>query len=215
MKLLSVNIGRPRPVPYRGKLVSTGIFKSPAGGPLTMRKTNLEGDGQADSINHGGEHKAVYAYAHEMYDYWAAELQRDDLTWGQFGENLTVAGMPDDEVCIGDIYAIGQAHVQVTQPRAPCFKLGIRMGDAAFVKRFLQTCRVGFYLRVLREGEVAAGDSIERLTRDPHEVTVMEACRLMHFDKRNADAIRAVLNVEGLSPDWREAFEKLLSAVSR
>lgn len=211
MKLLSVNVGLPRPVPHDGQVVTTGIFKQPVDGPVMMRLGGLDGDGQADLANHGGQHKAVYAYTHEMYAHWAGELGRDDFTLGQFGENLTVCEMPDDEVCIGDVYRIRAAEVQVTQPRAPCFKLGLRMGDAAFIKRFLQSCRVGFYLRVLEEGEVAAGDDIERITADPRRVSVMDACRLMHFDRANRAAIERVLAVDALSPAWREAYEAIIT----
>jgi MOSC domain-containing protein YiiM len=210
MRLLSINVGRPRPLAHNGELVQSGIFKSPVVGPVMLRKTNLDGDGQADLANHGGESKAVYAYSHKMYDYWQAELKRSDFNFGQFGENLTVSGMPDDQVSIGDVFRIGGAVVQVTQPRAPCFKLGIRMGDPSIVKRFLQTCRVGFYLRVLSEGVLAAGDAIEVVSRDPQRISVMEACRLRFFDKMNAAAIRRVLQVAALSPAWREQFENLL-----
>lgn len=210
-KLLSVNVGRPRPVAYQDRLVSTGIFKQPVEGPLMLQRTNLAGDGQADLAVHGGEDKAVYVYAHEMYAYWQNELGRDDFAPGQFGENFTVEGLTDEVVCIGDVYRVGQALVQVTQPRAPCFKLGIRMNDATFPKQFLQNGRVGFYLRVLAEGLVAAGDEITCEWRDPHGISVEQVCRLLYFDRQNAAAIRRVLNIAGLSDAWRESFEKLLS----
>lgn len=212
MKLLSVNVGRPRPVPHGGKLVETAIFKEPFAGPVMVRSTNLEGDRQADLVNHGGEHKAVYAYDHAMYDYWRRELSRDDFTFGQFGENLTVEGMPDDEVCIGDVCQIGTARLQVTQPRAPCFKLGIRMSDPGIVKKFLQTCRVGFYLRVLEEGRIEAGEEIALIERGPQQISVMQTCRLMYFDKGNVDDVRRLLQEDALSPAWREPLARRLTS---
>ncbi len=149
MKLLSINVGRPRPVPYRDGVVSTGIYKEPVAGRTWLRRLNLDGDGQADLRVHGGEDKAVYAYPFERYAFWSRELRRNDLGYGQFGENLTVEGLLEEQVHIGDVYRIGAALLQVSQPRSPCFKLGVRMGDAAFVARFAAANYTGFYLRVL------------------------------------------------------------------
>lgn len=215
MQLLSINVGRPRPVAHRGELVPTGIFKSPVRGPVRATKLGLVGDSQADLVNHGGEFKAVYAYQHEMYDVWARELARDDFTLGQFGENLTVTGMPDDEVCIGDIYQIGTATLQVTQPRAPCFKLGIRLGDAAFVKRFFQSCRVGFYLRVLVEGDLQAGDAITLVERSSDSAaerfSIERTFQIMLIERArrdNWDEIRRLLTIDGFAPAWREPLKE-------
>ena len=162
MKLLSVNVSQPKEVSYNGKRVKTGIFKEPVSGRTMMRRLNLDGDGQGDPTVHGGIHKAVYVYPIEHYHYWKRELSRDDLTYGKFGENLTVEGMLEDTVHIGDIFRIGEALVEVSQPRVPCFKLGMKMRDPQIVKPFLESERVGFYVRVLEEGEVGAGDTIER-----------------------------------------------------
>ena len=208
-ELLSINVGGPRAVVYQGRFISTGIFKTAVDGPVALSPTNLAGDGQADLNNHGGEDKAVYCFAHEQYAHWADQLDRDDFTLGQFGENFTTTGLSDTEVCVGDIYRVGETTVQVTQPREPCYKLGIRMKDAALVKRFLARCQVGFYLRVLQTGMVTAGDEIELLTPDPQRMTVESVCRLLFFDRDNRAAIEKVLTIEGLSDAWRGAFESI------
>ena len=177
MKLISVNVGLPRPVPYQDGIVSTGIYKESVAGPVWVRRLNLDGDGQADLKVHGGEHKAVYAYPLEHYAFWSRELGRNDLGYGQFGENLTVEGLLEEQVNIGDVYRIGKALLQVSQPRAPCFKLGIRMGDARFPARFPAANRTGFYLRVLEEGRVAAGDAIMLAERSGNPVSVSDVFR--------------------------------------
>jgi MOSC domain-containing protein YiiM len=216
MHLLSIQVGRPRPVAHRGELVQTGIFKQPVAGRVQVTKLGLAGDGQADLVNHGGEYKAVFAYQHEMYDVWRRELSRDDFTLGQFGENLTVTGMPDDEVCIGDVYRIGSATLQVTQPRTPCFKLGLRLGDPSFVKRYFNACRVGFYLRVLEAGDLAAGNPIALLTRPAERFTIERTFQLRHLEahqRTNLEEIRRLVTIDSLSPTWREALaERLASA---
>ncbi len=162
MKLLSVNVSPPKEVAHGGKTVTTGIFKEPVDGRVMLRTLNLDGDGQADLTGHGGIYKAAYAYSVENYDYWKRELGRTDFTFGQFGENLTVEGMLEDEIHVGDVFRAGGALVEVTQPRVPCYKLGIKMGLRGFEKTFLASRRVGFYLRVLEEGEVGADDADER-----------------------------------------------------
>ena len=168
MRLLSVNVSPPKEVLHGSETVETGIFKEPVAGRVMLRELNLDGDGQADLINHGGVHQAVYAYPIEHYDYWRRELGREDFGFGQFGENFTVEGMPEDEVHIGDVFRVGgDALVEVSQPRTPCFKLGIRMGLPRFPKLFLKSGRIGFFLRVLEEGEVGAGDAGERVARPP------------------------------------------------
>jgi len=178
MKLISVNVSKPREVVARGRAVTTGIFKAPVAGRVRLGRLNLEGDGQADLRVHGGPDKAVYAYPFENYDYWKRELGRSDLAYGQFGENLTVEGMLEGEVYIGDVFKVGSALLQISQPRFPCYKLGIRMGSSGFPKRFLASGRSGFYLRVLEEGEVGAGDPIELARADPERLTVLEASRI-------------------------------------
>ena len=159
MKLLSVNVSLPREISHKGRTVTTGIFKEPVADRVMLRELNLDGDGQADLIGHGGVYKAAYVYSHEHYDHWAKELGRDDFAFGQFGENLTVEGMLDHDIHVGDRFRIGGALVEVTQPRVPCFKLGIRMGVESFENVLLSSNRVGFYLRVLEEGEVAPATS--------------------------------------------------------
>lgn len=211
MKLLSVSVSRIRDVPHAGGTVSTGIFKEPLEGRVKVRTLGLEGDAQADRLNHGGADKAVYAYTVENYAYWQRELGRDDFRHGQFGENLTVEGMLDDAVHVGDAFRVGGALLQITQPRAPCYKLGIRMGSREFPKRFLASSRVGFYLRVLEEGEVGAGDDIQRVETEPVRMTVREMTRLLHFEPKNLEGARRALAIEGLSAAWRESFEHRLA----
>lgn len=210
MKLISVNVGRPRPVPHEGRVVSTGIFKEPVAGPVLLRRLNLDGDGQADLRVHGGADKAVYAYPYEHYAFWEAELGRKDFSHGQFGENFTITGWLEDVVCIGDEFRIGTARVQVTQPRSPCFKLGIRMHDGQFPARFAAANRTGFYLRVLREGRVSAGDAIERVAHDADSMNVRDVFRLRHDCGTRAEYERAA-RLPGLSLSWRAAFEKRLA----
>jgi len=175
-KLLSVNVGRPREVEHLGRTVRTAIFKEPVAGPVRVGRTNLEGDRQADLRVHGGPEKAVYAYDLSAYEHWRRELGRE-LPFGQFGENLTVEGLPETEVSIDDVYRVGGALLQVSHPRSPCYKLGIRMGSPAFLKTFLESGRTGFYLRVLEEGDVQAGDAIELVRREPEAPTVLETVR--------------------------------------
>ena len=210
MKVLSVNVGRPRSVAYNDTTVMTGIFKQAVEGPVVLHTDHLEGDGQADLRVHGGSHKAVYLYPHEHYAYWQQQLGREAFAYGQFGENLTVSGMLEAGVHIGDRYAIGDTVLQVTQPRTPCFKLGIRMGLAAFPKTFMASGRVGFYVRVLQTGSLQAGQAISCLGRDPAAISVEQAWRLFHLERDNRAGIQALLAVEALSPSWREAFEKRL-----
>ena len=210
MKLISVNIGMPRPVPHEGRVVSTGIFKESVAGPVFLRRLNLDGDGQADLRVHGGADKAVYAYPLEHYAFWARELGRNDFSHGQFGENFTITGWLEDAVCIGDEFQIGAVRVLVTQPRSPCFKLGIRMGDDQFPARFAAANRTGFYLRVLREGRVAAGDAIERVAHDTDSLSVRDVFRLRHGGGTRAEYERAALS-PALSPSWRVVFEKQLA----
>ena len=206
MQILSVNVGRPRQVLYHGRAVMTGIFKEPVEGPVALGRLNLAGDQQADLQVHGGVDKAVYCYPHEHYDYWRRQLDRDDFVLGQFGENLTTRGMLEEDVLIGDVYRIGAARVQVSQPRMPCFKLGIRMDDPSILKPFLQSLRVGFYLRVLEEGEIAAGEPVERVERDESSLSVREVCRLYHFERDDREALRRAADLSALPIEWRNGF---------
>ena len=177
MQLVSVNVSLPRPVQFEGRTITTGIFKEPVHGRVMLRTLNLDGDGQADPSVHGGPDKAAYVYPLEHYERWKSELGREDLSFGQFGENFTVTEMPESRVRVGDVYRIGGAVVQVTVPRSPCFKLGLKMGSKDFPKLFLTSGRFGFYLRVLEEGDVGAGDRVELLRTDPTAPTVLEAAR--------------------------------------
>lgn len=208
-RLLSVNVSLPKPVEHEGQLVWTGIFKEPVQGRVALRRLNLDGDRQADLSVHGGVDKAVYAYPVEHYDHWRRALGRD-LPLGQFGENLTVSGMLESAISIGDAYRIGAATVQVTQPRTPCFKLGIRMGDRRFLRPFLASGRTGFYLRVLEEGELGAGDAIEIVHRDPAGLTVAEVLRLAYEDREDIEGSRRAAAVEALSEGWRNMFRARL-----
>jgi len=174
LKLLSVNVGMPREVDWHGRLVRTSIFKSPVSGPVRVATLNLEGDEQSDLTVHGGVHKAVYAYPSEHYLFWRKEIPGLDLSWGAFGENFTTEGLLEEAVHIGGLFRVGSAEFVVTQPRMPCFKLGIRFGRPDIMKRFLQSGKSGFYFSVLEEGRVTAGDSVERITRDEHGVTVTD-----------------------------------------
>lgn len=211
MKLLSVNISGPKEIIHRGKTVTTGIFKDPMEGRVMLRRLNLEGDGQADLWAHGGAFRAVYVYSIENYAHWRSELGRDDFTYGQFGENFTVEGMLDDQVHVGDIFRIGSALVEVSQPRVPCHKLAIKMGIEGFQNRFLESGRLGFYLRVLEEGEVGAGDAIERVSLDPRGMTVRDVSNLLYFNKTNLEAAQKALSIPALSQGWKESFEERLA----
>jgi MOSC domain-containing protein YiiM len=202
MKLLSIQVGLPREVRWQRRTVSTGIFKEPVQGPVMMRRLNLDGDRQADLSVHGGTHKAVYVYPGEHYGPWRAELPGVALPWGAFGENFTTDGLVEDEVHIGDRMRIGEAEVLVTQPRMPCFKLGIRFGDPEMVNRFLESRRSGFYLAVLREGRVEAGDAFELIGQDPNLVTVDDVNRLFLGEPDN-DTLARALQVEALPEDWK------------
>jgi MOSC domain-containing protein YiiM len=211
MKLLSVNVSLPIGVPHGRKTVSTGIFKEPVAGRIMLRKTNLDGDRQADLENHGGVDRAAYAYTIENYDHWRRELDREEFAFGQFGENFTVEGMMEDGIHIGDVFRVGDALVEVSQPRPPCFKLGIKMDRPSFPKTFLASGRVGFYLRVLEEGEVGAGDAFERVEIDPERVTVREMSRLLFFEPESLEGAKRALRVRALSPGWRSSFRERLT----
>jgi MOSC domain-containing protein YiiM len=216
MKLVSVNVGLPREVAWHGMNVTTGIFKQPANGLVPLRKLNLEGDRQADLTVHGGEDKAVYCYPVAHYDYWKKELQDRELPIGMFGENFTLdfvrdSGLPEDLVHIGDRFSVGSAEVVVTQPRLPCYKLGIRFQMDDMVKRFLASGRTGFYLAVTREGEVGAGDDFNAISRDSNGVTISQITRL-YIAKRYSDGdvrvLERALRVPSLPESWKEYFRE-------
>jgi MOSC domain-containing protein YiiM len=208
MKLISVNIGLPREVTWNGKVVSTGIFKAPVSDRVMVRSLNLDGDGQADLAVHGGADKAVYAYPLEHYDYWRSELPETELPLGIFGENFTTTGVKEEEVNIGDRFEVGTATLMVTQPRTPCYKLGIRFGRPDLVKRFLASRRTGFYLRVLQEGEVGAGDTLELVSRDENNITVADITQLYIRAADNPELLRRAVQLEALPKIWRDYFRR-------
>jgi MOSC domain-containing protein YiiM len=217
MKVISVNVGLPREVNWHGQLVTTGIFKEPVEGRVALRKLNLDGDRQADLRVHGGAHKAVYCYPLGHYDYWKKELPGRELPMGMFGENFTIeddgAGQMEESVYLGDRYSVGTAEVAVTQPRLPCYKLGIRFGSDDMVKRFLASGRTGFYAAVVQEGEVGAGDEMKLIGRGAEGVAVSEITRL-YVAKRYGDAeiraVRRALRVEELPEGWKGYFRERL-----
>lgn len=211
MKLLSVNVSLPREASWGGKPVATGIFKRPVPGRVLVRTLNLEGDGQADLRVHGGPDKAVYAYPSEHYPFWRRELPEIEFRWGMFGENLTTAGLLENEVNIGDRFRIGSIELIVTQPRMPCYKLNVRFGRKDIAKRFLRSRRTGFYFAVKREGEIGAGDSITRLARDKRDVTVADITRLYVDDEADLRMLRRALELEALPNDWHEYFRERIT----
>ncbi|CAG7650627.1 Protein YiiM [Paenibacillus solanacearum] len=209
MQLLSLYVGKPVKAEYKGKPLETGIYKQPAEGTVFLARTNLEGDGQADLINHGGPDKAVCVYSQEHYAYWEQRSGRK-LEGCAFGENFTVSGMPEAEVCIGDVFELGSAAVQISQPRQPCFKVALKQDWPELPVWIQDTGYSGYYLRVLQEGFVAAGQPFRRIARDASGVTIAEANRLKYHDKSDMDGIRKLLAVGALSASWRESFEKRL-----
>ncbi|MGI8933143.1 MAG: MOSC domain-containing protein [Phormidesmis sp.] len=208
MKILAVCVGLPRNVEWKGKPVMTGIFKQPVSERVRMRSLNLEGDRQADLTVHGGVEKAVYAYPSEHYPYWRQALPDEALPWGAFGENLTVEGLLETDVNIGDRFRIGSAEVMVTQPRFPCFKLNLKFGRDDMVKRFLNSHLSGIYLSVVKEGDIAAGDKIELIHRDQHDITVADIV-LIYMREANEDLIRRAIGVPALAADLRSYFQRL------
>jgi ferredoxin-NADP reductase/MOSC domain-containing protein YiiM len=209
-RLLAVNVGVPREVPWEGKTIRTAIWKRPVSGPVMVRRINLDGDDQADRRAHGGEHRAVFVYQIDSYRYWERELGRDGFTFGQFGENFTVDGLADDQVCIGDRYRIGQAIFEVTQPRVTCFRVGIRMNEPRMPSLLVAHHRPGFYLRVLQEGTVQTGDEIVRLGVGPEQLTVAEVDGLLYLPHRSRRRLEQAVRVPALSEGWRGSFQQLL-----
>lgn len=210
MKIISISVSRPRLVIWKGEPVSTGIFKEPVAGPVMLRTLNLDGDRQADLTVHGGPSKAVYAYPSEHYEFWKQELPEMQLPWGMFGENLTTEGLMEAEVNIGDRFRIGEAELMVTEPRMPCYKLGIKFGRADILRRFLSSGRSGFYFSVLQEGLVAAGDRVVPLSQDKHGVKVADITRLYARDRDDLATMRRAIEVEALPDSWRDYFRQRL-----
>ncbi len=209
-RLLSVNVGMPKNVAWRGKTVFTGVFKDPVDGPRRVRKVNVDGDGQGDLAGHGGEQRAVFVYQIDSYRYWEGELVRNDFTYGQFGENFTVDGLADDEVCVGDRYQIGDAVFEVTQPRVTCYRVGIRMNDPRIPAMLVSHHRPGFYFRVLKEGDVQAGDDIIKLASGPEHMRVAEVDALLYLPGHPRQQLLRALRIPALSPGWQSSFRALL-----
>jgi MOSC domain-containing protein YiiM len=214
MKLLSVNVGLPRDVTYRERSYPTAIFKDPVAGRVAVDRLNIQGDRQGNPQTHGGPDMAVYVYSHDHYAFWADDLGMDQLPFGAFGENLTVAGMADDEVSIGDVFSIGTARFQVTEPRTPCHKLAMKFDDPALPRRFFKAGRLGFYFRVLDEGEIGAGDEIICDARDPAGLTVAETAGIWADKGAGRDALERAIGVGPLSAGWRQTFQLRLAAAS-
>jgi MOSC domain-containing protein YiiM len=210
VRIVSVHAGLPRQIEWRGKAVTTSIFKTPVAGRVPVTRLNIAGDRQSDLSVHGGADKAVYAYPSEHYEFWRSELPGTDLPFGAFGENLTTEGLREDGVHIGDRFRAGSAEFVVTQPRMPCFKLGIRFNRPDMVKRFLRSGRTGFYLAVLREGEIGAGDSIEPVALDASQITVADVVALYAADGANQDLLRRASESAALPESWREYFRERL-----
>ena len=209
-RLLSLNVGLPRDVSWRGRIVHTGIWKEPVRGRRMVRRLNIDGDGQGDLAGHGGEHRAVFVYQIESYRYWKKELGRTEFTYGEFGENFTVEGLSDNEVCIGDRYRVGSALFEVTQPRVTCYRVGIRMNEPKMAALLVSHGRPGFYFRVVEEGEVGAGDEIVRVMPGPEGMTIAEVDALLYKPGHTADRLERALRVPALSAGWRDSFRALL-----
>ena len=210
MKVLSVNVGLPRKVLFNGQIINTAIFKDPVKGPIMLRKLNLDGDRQADLTVHGGIDKAVYSYPVEHYDYWRKQFPDTDLKWGMFGENFTTEGLLEDAVNVGDQFQIGSAKIVATQPRMPCYKLGVRFGRMDVIRRFMTSGRPGIYFKILKEGEVKTGDKIKNIKRDKNNVTVKDIVSL-YISKNHIDIIemmRRAIKIRDLPEGWRYEFEQ-------
>ena len=210
MKLVSLNVARPRLVVYKGQSINTGIFKQPVSGPVQLRTLNLDGDRQADLSVHGGPHKAVYGYPSEHYSFWRKELPGVDLPWGMFGENFTTSGLAEDELHVGDRFQIGSSIVTVRQPRTPCYKLAAKFQRDDMLERFLLSGRSGFYFSVEQEGTVAAEDDFQLLKQNQDGITISEMNRLFVREKYNQDLLRKAIHTAALPDDWREYFAERL-----
>jgi len=209
--LLSVNVGMPKDVSWHGKTVYTGVWKEPVAGPQMVRRLNIDGDGQGDKQGHGGEQRAVLVYQVQSYEHWQRHFGRDDLSWGNFGENLTVDGLPDDEVCIGDRYRIGEAEFEVTQPRVTCYRVGMRLGEPEMPALLVSHHRPGFYMRVITEGRIQAGDQIVKTTTGPGALSVADTDALLYLPGRDHAKLQAAMAIPALSPGWQQSFRDLLA----
>jgi ferredoxin-NADP reductase/MOSC domain-containing protein YiiM len=210
--LVSVNVGLPKNVPWQDKIVYTGVWKRPVPGPAMARRLNIDGDGQGDLAGHGGEQRAVLVYQLDSYHHWQQYFGRDDLSHGSFGENLTVDGLPDDEVCIGDRYRIGQAEFEVTQPRVTCYRVGLRLGEPELPALLVGHHRPGFYMRVITEGHIQAGDAIVKTRTGPHALSVADTDALLYLPGRDPAKLQAAVQIPALSPGWQGSFRDLLAA---
>src|SRR5215510_14159857 len=213
-RLLSLNVGLPRDLKWNGKTVRTAIWKNPVEGRRTVRKLNIDGDAQADLAGHGGEQRAVFVYQMNSYHYWENFLGRSDFSFGQFGENFTVAGLADDEVCIGDRYRIGNAVFEVTQPRVTCYRVGIRMNEPRMPSLLVSHHRPGFYFRVLQEGEVGAGEDIVKIADGPERMTVAEVDALLYLPGHSSAQLQRTLRIPALSKGWQSSFQAMLKQES-
>src|SRR6201998_3987168 len=211
-RLLSVNVGLPRDIEWKGRTVHTAIWKEPVHGRCRAGRLNLDGDGQGDLAGHGGAHWAVFFYQIESYRYWQQQLNRTDFVHGQFGENFTIEGMTDDTVCIGDRYQIGSALFEVTQPRVTCYRVGIRTNEPRMPALLTSSGRPGFYFRVLQEGEVGAGDEIVKVGEAEERMTVAEINALLYSPNHPRNCLERALRIEALSPGWRRSVETLLQS---
>ena len=213
-KLLSVNVGLPRDIEWQGRTVHTAVWKEPVSGRRLVRRLNIDGDGQGDLSGHGGEHRAVFVYQLDSYRHWEKELARSDFVCGQFGENLTVEGLSDHAVCIGDRYRIGSALFEVTQPRVTCYRVGIRMQEPRMASLLVAHGRPGFYMRVLEEGEIGSGDPITRVAQGSGQMTVAEVNALLYKPGHPRRELERALRIPALSAGWRVSFQALLDAQS-
>jgi MOSC domain-containing protein YiiM len=209
--LVSVNVGLPKDVPWQGKTVHTGVWKYPVDGPAMVRRLNIDGDGQGDLNGHGGEQRAVLVYQLDSYRHWEKHFGQE-LSYGSFGENLTIDGLADDEVCIGDRYRIGEAEFEVTQPRVTCYRVGMRLGQPELPALLVSHHRPGFYMRVITEGHIQAGDQIVKTRTGPHALTVADTDALLYLPGRNAGRLRDATDIPALSPGWQQSFRDLLAA---
>src|SRR6201987_5916557 len=211
-RLLSVNVGLPRDIEWKGRTVHTGIWKNPVAGRCRVGRLNLDGAGQGDLVGHGGEQRAVFVYQIESYRHWQEQLNRTDFVHGQFGENFTIEGLPDDTVCIGDRYRIGSCLFEITQPRVTCYRVGIRMNETRMPALLTSSGRPGFYFRVLQEGEVGAGDEIVKLEEAKVRMSVAEINALLYSAHHPRELLQRALRIEALSPGWRSSFEAMLGS---
>lgn len=205
-RILSVNVSLPKEIDFEGQKLTTGIFKEPVKGRIRLKTLNLDGDRQADLTVHGGPDKAVYAYSVEHYDYWHSVFPDFAMPSGMFGENLTVEGLIESEINVGDAFRIGSATVIATQPRMPCYKLGVKFGRMDIIKKFLASGRSGIYFKVSKEGEVATGDSIEQITKDPNRITISDIVRLYSIEREDFQTMRRAVKVDALPMGWKHYF---------